>query len=63
MSDANDDIAELGQQALRTARVDGLRRRMNSFVDAHECEDELKELRSGVESMSELVEDGRTERI
>jgi len=63
MSDANDEIAELGQQALRTARVDGLRRRMNSSVDEHECEDELKELRSGVESMSELVEDGRTERI
>lgn len=63
MSDANDEIAELGQQALRTARVDGLRQRMKSYVDEHEWEDELKELRSGVESMSELVEDGRSERI
>lgn len=40
-----------------------IRQRMKPFVDAQESEDELKELRSGVESMSELVEDGRSERI
>jgi hypothetical protein len=61
MSDTNDEIAELGQQALQTGRVDRLRRQINSFVDAHDCENKLQELRSGVDSMSELVEAGRTE--
>lgn len=58
MSDA-DDVAELGHHALRTARVEGLRRRMNEFIETHEHEDDLKELRAGVDSMSELVDDGR----
>ena len=63
MSDANEEIADLGQQALRTARVEGLRRRMSSFIDTHEGESDLKELRSGVASMSELVDEGRAERM
>jgi hypothetical protein len=63
MSDADDKIAELGHHALRTARVEGLRRRMNEFVETHEHEQDLKELRTGVDSMSDLVDDGRTERI
>ena len=62
MSDA-DDIAELGHHALRTARVEGLRRRMNDFIESHEHEQDLKELRTGVGSMSELVDDDRTERL
>jgi len=63
MSDADDEIAELGHHALRTARVDGLRRRMNEFVEAHDYEGDLKDLRVGVDSMGELVDDGRSERI
>jgi len=62
MSDA-DDIAELGHHALRTARVEGLRRRMNDFIESHEHEQDLKELRTGVDSMAELVDDDRTERL
>lgn len=62
MSDA-DDIAELGHHALRTARVEGLRRRMNDFIESHGHEQDLKELRTGVDSMGELVDDGRTERL
>ena len=63
MSDTDDNIAELGHHALRTARVEGLRRRMNEFIDSHGNEQDLKELRAGVGSMGELVDDGRTERI
>lgn len=62
MSDA-DDVAELGQHTLRTARVEGLRRRMNEFIETHDHDRDLKELRAGVGSMGELVDDGRTERI
>lgn len=62
MSDA-DDVAELGRHALRTARVEGLRRRMKEFIESHGHEQDVKELRTGVDSMGELVDDGRTERI
>ncbi len=62
MSDA-DDVAELGHHTLRTARVAGLRQRMNEFIELHGHEQDLKELRVGVDSMAELVDDGRTERI
>lgn len=63
MSDADDEIAALGHHALRTARVEGLRRRMNEFVESHEHEHDLKELRAGIDSMSDLVNEGRNERI
>lgn len=63
MSDADDNIAELGHHALRTARVEGLRRRMDEFVELHEQDHALKDLRTGVDSMSDLVDNGRTERI
>lgn len=63
MSDTDDRIAELGHHALRTARVEGLRRRMIAFVESHETKPDLKELRAGVDSMGELVNDERTERI
>ena len=63
MSDADDEIAELGHYALRTARVEGLRQRMNEFVESQAHERDLKELRVGVDSMSELIDDGRAERI
>ena len=63
MSDADEEIAALGQHALRTARVAGLRERMSEFVDAHQEDIELEELRAGVDSMAELVDEERTERL
>ncbi len=63
MSDTDDKIAELGQHALRTARVEGLRRQMDDFIQSHDPEQDLKNLRAGVDSMSEIVDDGRTKRI
>lgn len=63
MSDTDDNIAELGQHALRTARVEGLRRQMDDFIRSHDPEQDLNYLRAGVDSMSEIVGNGRTERI
>jgi len=63
MRDIEDDRADLAQHALRTARVEGLRHRMNAFVDSYEGSLNCEELRSSVDSMADLVEDGRTERI
>lgn len=63
MGDIEDDRADLGQHVLRTARVEGLRHRMNAFVDSYEGSLNCEELRSSVDSMADLVEDGRTERI
>lgn len=63
MSNTDDKIAELGQHALRTARVEGLRRQMDEFIQSHDSKQDLKHLRAGVDSMGELVSDGRTERI
>ena len=63
MSDADEEIADLGHHALRTARVEGLRRRMKEFLEVHESDGDLTELRAGVTSMSEIVEDGRSERL
>lgn len=63
MSNVDDEIADLGQHVLRTARVEGLRRRMNEFVDSHKGGPKREELRAGVDSMAELVDDGRNERI
>jgi hypothetical protein len=45
------------------AQAEGLRRRMNAFVDSYEGSLNCEELRSSVDSMADLVEDGRTERI
>lgn len=63
MSDTDEDIADLGHHALRTARVAGLRRRMNEFVAAHDQEQDFKELRVGVDGMGDLVDADRAERI
>jgi hypothetical protein len=66
MSNVDDDVAGLGLRALRTARIDGLRRRMNEFVETHDSGGDLRELRAGISSetaMSDLVVDGRDERI
>ena len=66
MSNVDDDVSGLGRRALRTARVDSLRRRMVEFVETHDSGVNLRELRTEVrsgKSMSEIVDDGRDERI
>jgi len=66
MSNVDDDVSGLGRRALRTARVDSLRRRMVEFVETHDNGVDLRELRTEVssgKSMSEIVDDGRDERI
>ncbi len=62
MSDP-DEITELGHQALRTARVEGLCRRMNQFIESYGHGQDLKKLRAGIDSIGDLLDDGRTERI
>lgn len=66
MSDADDELAGRGRHALRTARVDGLRRRMNEYLETHERTEPLEELRKDANDgkpMSEIVDGGRSERI
>lgn len=66
MSDVDDDVARLGRRALRTSQVEPLRRRMRAFLDEHDREVDLRELRretgDGI-SMTELVDEGRAERL
>lgn len=65
MSDVDDDVVELGRRALRTSRVEPLRQRMRTFIREHHRDVELGELRrkaSGGITLSELVDEGRTER-
>lgn len=66
MSDVDDDIAELGRRALDVARVEPLRRRMRSFVAEHGRDVDLRALRretGGGTPASELVDEGRAERL
>lgn len=66
MSNVDDDVSGLGRYALRTARVEGLRRRMREYVETHDSDGDLKELRRGVSDgtpMSDLVDQGRDERV
>lgn len=64
MGDTEDDISGLGREILRTAGVDGLRQRMDAFVEAHDSDADLRELRAAAgsgTSMSRIVDDGRDE--
>lgn len=66
MSNVEDDVSGLGRYALRTARVEGLRRRMSKYVESHDSDGNLKELRRGVSDetrMGDLVDRGRDERV
>lgn len=67
MSDVGDNVSGLGRYVLRTARVDGLRRRMTAFIETHEGETDLQDLRTAPDvdtgkPMSEIVDEGRNER-
>lgn len=66
MSDVDDDVVELGQRTLRTARLKPLRERMRAFVAEHDQPIDLQSLRretSDGTPLSELVESGRSERV
>lgn len=68
MSDVEKDVSGLGRGVLRTARVNGLRRRMTECIETHEDETELRELRTAPDAdtgkpISEIVDEGRNERI
>ena len=63
MSNADEEVAALGQHARRTARVEGLRRKMIEYVDSVGKTTELEDLRAGVDSMSDLVDESRRERL
>jgi len=66
MSDVEKDVSRLGHHALRTARVDGLRRRMAEYVETHGEGLDVRELRKGVSTetqLSDLVDEGRNERV
>ena len=68
MSDVGNDVSGLGRHVLRTARVDGLRRRMIAFIETHGDDTDLRDLRTVADAddgkpMSEIVDEGRDERI
>lgn len=60
------DVDALGRRALHTARVEPLRRRMRAFIAEHGREVDLESIRQAAGDgtrLSELVDDGRTERL
>lgn len=65
MSHTERTTAEKGRQAVRMARTNVLRDRMQAFVDEHGRSADLKELRTRVSggSMAELVIEDREERV
>lgn len=66
MGDVDDDVAELGRQALRTSRVEPLRQRMRAFVAEHGRSVDLRDLRRETGDgtpVSYLVDEGRDERL
>lgn len=66
MSDVDDEVAALGRRALHTSRVEPLRRRMRAFIVEHGREVDLQSVRQAASDgtrLSELVDDGRTERL
>ena len=65
MSDTN-DVPDLGHYVLQGARVEGLRRRMKEFVADRGRHVEVRSIRGETTkgtSLSEFVEEDRTERI
>ncbi|MEF8781144.1 MAG: hypothetical protein V5A46_10740 [Haloferacaceae archaeon] len=68
MSNVDEGIAGLGRHALRTSRTDGLRRRMEAFLEEHPTEDgtDLRDLRAAAgdgKPLSDIVDDAREERL
>lgn len=66
MSDAGDDVVRGGRKAVQAAEVDGLRRRLEAFLRAHDRAIDLHDLRvetSGGTSMSDVIDSGRDDRV
>lgn len=66
MSNVDDDVADCGLDALRTARVEGLRRCLVAFLDEHDREVDLHAIReetAGGTPLSDLVDADRDEQV
>ena len=66
MSDVSDEAKFLGRQLVRKSQTNELRARMETFVSEHEPPESFKERRaaiSGETPLSELVDEGRKERL
>lgn len=68
MSNVDEGVAGLGRHALRTSRTDGLRRRMEAFLEEHATEDgfDLRDLRAAAadgKPLSDIVDEAREERL
>ncbi|MDR5674244.1 hypothetical protein RH858_14035 [Halalkaliarchaeum sp. AArc-GB] len=68
MSNGDEGVAGLGRHLLRPSRTEGLRRRLEAFLDEHATEDgpDLRDLRAaaaGGKPMSDVVDDAREERL
>lgn len=55
----------MGEQLLNKSKTMDLRNSMREFVEEHRTESETEELRKGIEgkSLSEIVDEGREERL
>ena len=64
MSGIDRDVAERGREAIRKARTDTLRRRLQRYVDEHGQRTDLEALRERVsgEAMSAEIIEAREER-
>lgn len=66
MSDTRDEHEFYAEQLLRKSKTNSLRARMQSFVDEHDQENDLKTLRSSTGDgtpLSDIVDEGREERL
>ena len=66
MSDARNGTPGIGRLAIRSARLEALRERMDAFVQTHDEHDSLSALRERTVTdvpLSERVERDRDERI
>jgi|GEM_PF-1484826 len=66
MSDTEDDLEFWGRQLLKKSDTNPLRERMRAVISETEPVDDLRTIRrqtSGGSSLSEIVEDGREERV
>jgi ribosomal protein S3AE len=65
MSETTDTTEFLGKQLLNKSKTMPLRNSMREFIEEHETESDLKELRQETEGkdLSEMVDEEREERL
>jgi ribosomal protein S3AE len=65
MSETTDTTEFLGKQLLNKSKTMPLRNSMREFIEEHETESDLKELRQETEGkdLSEIVDEEREERL